>query len=327
MAKASLPALSFTGSAAGNTFNIDLTNGLPIPTGNVTFTGSGGADTFVVTGSSSGDSVTLNNGSASFAGGLTATYTSVTSANVSLAGGGDTLNFNNPGIAVTFSPGSGSDTLNVQAGAFTSGSDIGAGSSLTVNVSTGASATFNSTEHLANLALATGSTATVGTNGSRVLVTSGLSLNGSATLDLSDNDMVLEYSGASPYATIAAAIFAARNGGAWNGTGGITSSAAAANGAANTTLGLMESLDYSLVHGGAFDGENPDLTALLVKYTYNGDANFSGSVSFDDYVKIDTGFNTGLTGWVNGDFNYSGGISFDDYVLIDTAFNTQGAAL
>jgi hypothetical protein len=64
-----------------------------------------------------------------------------------------------------------------------------------------------------------------------------------------------------------------------------------------------------------------------VKYTWNGDTNFSGTVDFDDYVRTDIGFNTGLTGWLNGDFDYSGSIDFDDYVLIDIAFNTQSGTL
>jgi hypothetical protein len=83
------------------------------------------------------------------------------------------------------------------------------------------------------------------------------------------------------------------------------------------------------MHAGAtsFDGQAIDNTAVLVKYTYYGDANFDGVVNFDDYVRADVGFNTGLTGWSNGDFNYSGSVNFDDYVLIDTAFNTQGSPL
>ena len=64
-----------------------------------------------------------------------------------------------------------------------------------------------------------------------------------------------------------------------------------------------------------------------MKYTYAGDANFDGRVTFDDYTRIDTGFNQHLTGWSNGDFNQSGSVNFDDYVLIDTAFNTQGSTL
>ena len=68
-------------------------------------------------------------------------------------------------------------------------------------------------------------------------------------------------------------------------------------------------------------------TDTLVKYTWNGDADFNGVVNFDDYVRTDVGFNTHLTGWTNGDYNYDGVVNFDDYVLIDVAFNTQTGTL
>jgi hypothetical protein len=50
-------------------------------------------------------------------------------------------------------------------------------------------------------------------------------------------------------------------------------------------------------------------------------------VNFDDYVRIDNGFNNHLSGWMNGDFDGNGAVNFDDYVLIDLAFNTQGETL
>jgi hypothetical protein len=62
---------------------------------------------------------------------------------------------------------------------------------------------------------------------------------------------------------------------------------------------------------------------VLLKYTYYGDTDFSGAVNFDDYAKLDLGFNTNRSGWANGDFDASGVINFDDYALIDLAFNSQ----
>jgi hypothetical protein len=53
-----------------------------------------------------------------------------------------------------------------------------------------------------------------------------------------------------------------------------------------------------------------------------GDANHDRVVNFDDYVRIDLGFDNHRTGYSNGDFNYDGVINFDDYVIIDTAFNS-----
>jgi hypothetical protein len=66
---------------------------------------------------------------------------------------------------------------------------------------------------------------------------------------------------------------------------------------------------------------------VLIKYTWNGDTNLDGVVNFDDYVRVDVGFNVGLPGWNNGDFNYDGVVNFDDYVMIDIAFNTQSGTL
>lgn len=55
-----------------------------------------------------------------------------------------------------------------------------------------------------------------------------------------------------------------------------------------------------------------------------GDANLDGRVNFDDYARIDNGFNNHLTGWQNGDFDGNGRINFDDYALIDSSFNGGG---
>ena len=64
-------------------------------------------------------------------------------------------------------------------------------------------------------------------------------------------------------------------------------------------------------------------TDVLVKYTYYGDADLSGTVTSADYILIDNGFNNHSTGWHNGDFNYDGVVNGDDYTLIDNAYNTQ----
>ena len=145
----------------------------------------------------------------------------------------------------------------------------------------------------------------------------------SATLDLNDNDLV---TGAAK-ATVEAQVKNARNNGNWNQTG-ITSTTARNNANHTTGLGVLSGAEYTSVGGaGNFSGQSYAAGDTLVKYTWNGDANFDGRITFDDYVKIDTGFNTHLTGWLNGDFNYSGAVNFDDYVLIDIAFNQQSGTL
>ncbi|MGH7178673.1 MAG: hypothetical protein ACREJC_14950, partial [Tepidisphaeraceae bacterium] len=156
-------------------------------------------------------------------------------------------------------------------------------------------------------------------------------LNGTATLDLNDNDLILDYSGSRSAAldAIQALINSARNGGDWTGAG-LTSSSARDNPNAVTTLGAMDASDYLNYYGPGtpFSGQTIDSTAVLVKYTYYGDTNFDGTVNLDDYANIDGGYLLNLTGWMNGDFDGSGGKpDLDDYSLIDAAFLTQGAVL
>ena len=188
--------------------------------------------------------------------------------------------------------------------------------------------TFNATQHLAGLNLSNDATASMPANGSRVLVAQALTATGTSKLDLFDNDVIVDYGAASPLAAIQSLINAARSGGTWLGNG-LTSTAARTNGSHNTTLGAMEASDFKSIYGAAalFDGQSIDTTAVLVKYTYYGDADFNGKVNFDDYVRTDNGFNNHRTGWPNGDFDGNGSVNFDDYVLIDLAFNTQSGTL
>jgi len=140
---------------------------------------------------------------------------------------------------------------------------------------------------------------------------------------LSDNDLIVDYTGGSPLATMTNQIKAARGTGSWNGNG-ITSSLADAT---HYALGIAEASDVIGAGGGTFSGQAVDGTAVLVKYTYYGDADLNGLINFDDYSRTDNGFNTGGSTWPRGDFDYNGAVNFDDYSLIDAAFNTQGGTL
>ena len=70
---------------------------------------------------------------------------------------------------------------------------------------------------------------------------------------------------------------------------------------------------------------NDNNVFLLTPDRMAGDTDGNGLVNFDDYARIDSGFNNHTNGWANGDFNYDGMINFDHYALIDQSFNTQGA--
>ena len=192
-----------------------------------------------------------------------------------------------------------------------------------VNVLTGGGLQMGSSSHMAALNIAASASGSLTVGGNKVVKTDSLFVAATGTLDLNDNDLIV--GGATPKSAVEALVKNARNGGAWNQPG-ITSTSART--LATTGLGVLSGAEYNSAGGaGVFSGQSYAASDTLVKYTWNGDANLDGRVTFDDYVKIDTGFNTHLTGWLNGDFNYSGAVNFDDYVLIDIAFNQQNGTL
>ena len=221
-------------------------------------------------------------------------------------------------------------TFTNSAGTATFGTDAGSisASPLSINA-TGGSVTFGSTQHLASLTISSGASATASASTPRnVIVTGSVSVGGS--LDLTNNDMIVHNGNLGTAATpgsITAEIAQGRgSNGLWTGSG-ITSSLAAAT-PGQTAVGVELNNNGS---GGTFfstfDGQTVTNTDVLVKYTYAGDADLSGTVNAADYILIDNGFNSAgaKTGWRNGDFNYDGSINGDDYTLIDNAFNTQGS--
>jgi hypothetical protein len=164
-----------------------------------------------------------------------------------------------------------------------------------------------------------------------------ITINSGASLDLSDNDLVINYTGASPlgtasggsYTGVTGQIVAGRNGGSWDGSGIRTSQPDALS--ELTSLGVGEASSIIGIGPGEtalWSGQVVDDTSLLVRYTYAGDANLDGIISGDDYSAID--FNIlvpGASGWANGDFNYDGIISGDDYSAIDFNILAQGGSL
>jgi hypothetical protein len=154
--------------------------------------------------------------------------------------------------------------------------------------------------------------------GAGVLVVGGVNLNSTAQLDITDGKMVVDYSGASPLASVVSNLTSGRNGGAWNGNG-INSSTAAAN---STTKGIGYA-EQSALGVGSFGGESVDATSVLIRYTALGDANLDGTVNSNDFNLFVGGY--GMTGsglWVKGDFNYDGKVSTLDFNHLAGNFGT-----
>jgi autotransporter-associated beta strand protein len=162
----------------------------------------------------------------------------------------------------------------------------------------------------------TGGTLQLGTSSGLATISS-LSITGNGTFDVNNNHVIINYgSGADPIASIAALLATGYAGGAWDGPGGIVSTAAQAN------------PGYGLGYADAADPGNPaglSSGEIEIKYTLLGDANLDGVVNAIDFGILAANFNKGVTGWDKGDFNYDNVVSAVDFGELAANFN-KGAS-
>jgi sulfatase modifying factor 1 len=126
---------------------------------------------------------------------------------------------------------------------------------------------------------------------------------GGGRLDLGAGQVSVAAGGISA-ADLRADIIAGRNGGAWNGTVGITSSTAASAGGARA-VGYVVAGDGS----------------AKVSFAAPGDVDLSGAVNVFDLVSVNSGgkYGTGTAAvWNQGDFNYDGVTNVFDLVGVNT---------
>jgi autotransporter-associated beta strand protein len=127
---------------------------------------------------------------------------------------------------------------------------------------------------------------------------------GGGRLDLGAGQVTVAIGGISA-ADLRADIIAGRNGGAWTGTTGITSSAAAASGG-------TRAVGYVVAGDGS----------AKVSYAASGDVDLSGAVNVFDLVTINSSgkYGSGTASvWSQGDFNYDGVTNVFDLVGVNTA--------
>ena len=328
-----LSPLTISGAGGNDAVTFDFSNGNPLAAAGASFDGGIGVNSLSIIGSPGNDSITVDGAQVNF-GDEPINYANTQSIVVTGGGGDDTLEqLAQPGATLAFG-GDGQPTLIVDAGSYTfTGTPTVNTSTMTVfdyssilfsAASPGAGITAQT---LAALNLGPAATATLlnpASHGDRtVLVLGNLTESSTSTLNLGSNDMIVQGGNFPNLVTKIRSGLNLSHGGYWNGPG-ITSSTAAAGG--NTALGIELNSNGS---GGTlvstFDGQGVSSSAVLIKYTYYGDANLDGKVNASDYALLDNGLNMGLTGWQNGDFNYDGVINGDDYALADNAYNTQGS--
>jgi EAL domain-containing protein (putative c-di-GMP-specific phosphodiesterase class I)/GH25 family lysozyme M1 (1,4-beta-N-acetylmuramidase) len=159
-----------------------------------------------------------------------------------------------------------------------------------------------------------------------------LSLGQGATLDITDNALVVDYTGPSPVAAIRDQIIAGRGGAGldkpWNGAGMTSSIAAQINATApnSYSLGYAENADLSFGAYTAFRGLPVDGTSVLIAYTRTGDANLDGVVNDLDVTILGATYAPGLTqpvesAWALGDFEYNGEVDDSDATLLGTFYD------
>ena len=146
---------------------------------------------------------------------------------------------------------------------------------------------------------------------------SALTINAGAALDITNNHLIINYgANADPVTTIRGYLASGFNGGAWNGPG-INSSTAAAT-----------SASYGVGYADANDPGNPAGLAsgtIEVEYTLLGDADLNRIVNGIDFGILAANFNKAVTAWDQGDFNYDNIVNGIDFGLLAANFN-KGAS-
>jgi hypothetical protein len=211
----------------------------------------------------------------------------------------DTINVTSTAAAsvVSVLPSSGDDTINVNADA------VGAANVL-----------FGATQRIGALTIGGGGVVALTPGGVNVLTLTSLNIAGSGQLNLNDDAMILDYTGNTRIATIQSLLGAGYHGGAWNGSGIMTS----LGNASRFALGYAETSDVAAT--GTFAGQPVDGTAVVVRFTIYGDADLNGTVNVADLGRLATNFGDPPRRWAEGNFNYDGGVDVADLGSLATNF-------
>jgi beta-galactosidase len=239
------------------------------------------------------------------------------SGKISATSGATTLNFDPATFADALVTGSTSDTVTLNGGSFTFAGGTSPGLSLVLNG--GAALMMDASESLTHLTIS-GGQLFVKAGGAGPLRVQTINLTG-GLLDLADNSLIID---ATPATAVRPLLVSGFNGGAWDGSG-IDSSTAASDVTHLHALGYAEASDLGV---STFMGQSVGPGAVLIRYTPYGDNNLDGTVDIgNDFAMLLDGLAAkNASSWVQGDY------TFDNKVDLGNDFNLYlrsylGAAL
>jgi autotransporter-associated beta strand protein len=141
-----------------------------------------------------------------------------------------------------------------------------------------------------------------------------LSITGSGILDITDNHVIITYSGTDPIATILGYLETGFNNGGWNGPGIISSTAQSLTNGLRYGVGWADGNDGTHAVSGLSSGQ------IELKYTLLGDANLDGTVNGSDFSILAANFGTGVTNWDQGNFFYGSSVNGSDFSALAANF-------
>lgn len=233
-----------------------------------------------------------------------------------------------PPVLPVIAAGDGSDQLVLSGGTHALGADLASISVESLSLANDAIASAGASQSLTSVSVSGQARLSLVANGTHFLRTAALVLADQAVLDLAANNLIIDagFMQTTVLQSVTAWIASARNAlTPWSGPG-ITSSIAGIT----PRTGLAAIANVDRLGGpvrGSLEGQPVGQDAVLVKYTWDGDANLDGLIDIDDYFLADTGLALALAGYANGDFDYDLFIDADDFFLIDLAYLQQTGPL
>lgn len=195
--------------------------------------------------------------------------------------------------------GNGSGTYNFGGGTFTASGPTNLTGSFT---QTGGTANFQQITGGGAVTLS-GGLLKIAASAPNISTLGSLAISGAGTLDITNNEITVPDTTGSA-AALVADLKAGFDGGKWDGTGIISSTAAATRG---TSIGYVD---------------NGSVTTI--RYTWLGDLDLSGTITGADVTAMTNGNGTS---WSQGDLNYDGVKNADDWSLFELGAEMAGSKM